>query len=205
MRTAIIRACKSATLLVLAVAWFPAVEAAFTISVAETGGNVVATGSGSLNIDSLAAGAPGSAASFVQANGGSLYVGPTALTAVVPYTGVTGPANFGAGAFTVADSGAGDIAGIDAGNALVVPNGYVSGAALSGSATWNATTFAGLGLTPGTYTWTWGAGANADSLTVQIGPMISAQNVPTLSEWSMVMLSTLLVFATLIAMRRQRS
>jgi hypothetical protein len=192
-------------LLVLALAWIPAVEAAFTITVTETGGNVVATGSGSLNTTSLAVGVPGNAVSFVEANAGSLYIGPTALTAVVDYSGATGPASFGAGVFRIADSGAGDIAGIDAGDTVIVPAAYVSGTPLSGSATWNATTFAGLGLTPGTYTWTWGAGATADSLTVQIGPVAAAQSIPTLSEWGMVVLSILLVFATLLTLRRQRT
>jgi hypothetical protein len=53
---------------------------------------------------------------------------------------------------------------------LSVPMGYVSGAALSDSMTFNNATFASLGLTLGTYEWTWGTGMNADSYTLQIGP-----------------------------------
>jgi len=53
--------------------------------------------------------------------------------------------------------------------ALYVPINYVSGSPLSGTATWSASTFSSLGLTPGTYTWTWGSGANADFATLTIG------------------------------------
>ena len=52
-----------------------------------------------------------------------------------------------------------------------MPSGYVSGANLSETAAYNGATFASLHLTPGTYTWSWGTGANADSFTLQIGPL----------------------------------
>jgi hypothetical protein len=47
-----------------------------------------------------------------------------------------------------------------------VPAGYVSGHALSDTATWDNATFASLGVTPGTYKWTWGTGAHADSAVI---------------------------------------
>ena len=56
----------------------------------------------------------------------------------------------------------GEYAGI-----LSVPTGYVSGTALSDSATYSGTTLATLGVTPGTYVWTWGTGAN-QKFTLQI-------------------------------------
>ncbi len=52
---------------------------------------------------------------------------------------------------------------------MLVPTGYVSGTALSGSSTYDGMTIAGLGLTPGTYTYSSGTGADADSLTVNVG------------------------------------
>src|SRR5205807_10308158 len=68
-----------------------------------------------------------------------------------------------------ASSGSGDTVGTEADCSkdgsncdrfLIVPRGYVSGTALSDSATYNGKTFATLGVTPGTYVWTWGTGAN---------------------------------------------
>ena len=56
--------------------------------------------------------------------------------------------------------GIGDRVGIIRTLGVVVPSGYVSGTALSSSATWNSATVASLGVTPGTYVWSWGAGAN---------------------------------------------
>jgi hypothetical protein len=50
-----------------------------------------------------------------------------------------------------------------------VPTGYVSGAALSNTSTYDNATFASLGVTPGAYVWTWGSGAHIDSFTLVIG------------------------------------
>ena len=43
---------------------------------------------------------------------------------------------------------------------LLVPVGYVSGTALSDSATYNNLTLGAPVVTPGTYVWTWGDGAD---------------------------------------------
>jgi hypothetical protein len=100
-----------------------------------------------------------------------MQTGPTGLLNFDLYGGFTGPASFGSGlALFVANTGSGDFVGINAafGGNLFVPQGYVSGAALSDSMTFNNATFAGLGVTRGTYVWTWGAGAN-QNFTLQIG------------------------------------
>jgi hypothetical protein len=52
---------------------------------------------------------------------------------------------------------------------LVVPVGYVSGNALSNSMTFNNTTVANLGVTPGTYVWRWGTGLENQNFTLVIG------------------------------------
>ena len=89
------------------------------------------------------------------------------------YGPVTGPSSFGSGGGFYASSSSGDWVGIDQYffPKLVVPVGYVSGSSLSTTATWDNASFASLGLTPGTYEWNWGSGADADSLTLQIGPI----------------------------------
>jgi hypothetical protein len=53
---------------------------------------------------------------------------------------------------------------------LAVPQGYMSDTPLSSTATWNNTTIAALGATPGSCSWTWGTGANADSLRLIVTP-----------------------------------
>jgi hypothetical protein len=61
--------------------------------------------------------------------------------------------------------------GLLSSTAIIVPIGYVSGTALSDSATYSGTTLASLGVTPGTYVWTWGTGAN-QNFTLQIRPAV---------------------------------
>jgi len=78
---------------------------------------------------------------------------------------------------------------------LLVPSGYVSGAPLSDSMTFNNATFASLGVTPGTYVWTWGAGAN-QNFTLQIGPAGVPDTGSTLSLLSLASLG-------LVALRRK--
>ena len=60
-----------------------------------------------------------------------------------------------------------------------MPQGYVSGAALSDSMTFNNATFASLGVIPGTYVWTWGTGLPNQNFTLVIGgvafPMAAQQ------------------------------
>jgi hypothetical protein len=139
-----------------------------------SGFDVVATGSGSLDVAGLPTnGAPEGTNSYVIPNQARLLIGPGSLASIQAYKAISGPTSFGStGTFTIASSGTGDEVGVNGsiGN-LFVPAGYVSGNPLSDTSTFNNTTLAGLGVTPGTYTYTWGSGANADSLVIEIGPV----------------------------------
>jgi hypothetical protein len=55
------------------------------------------------------------------------------------------------------------------GGQIFLPQGYVSGTALSDTSTYDKETFASLGLTPGTYEWTWGTGLPNQNFILIIG------------------------------------
>jgi hypothetical protein len=143
----------------------------------EVGGDVVLSGSGTLNTTSL-----GSTQLFFRSSSvvpqdsqfGCGLEGHGPFNCVV-FTGgtITEPSNFGTGGQTLGDSGTGDFFGIGFANStrrLFVPSGYTSGSFISGTTTFNSTTLATIGATPGTYTWSWGSGANASSIILQVGP-----------------------------------
>jgi len=149
----------------------PSAQAAYIVTLEQVGSNVVASGSGTLDLAGLSLIAAGDTSQAGMNPAFALInTGPTSATTVDLYTGITGPTNFGSGFFTPASSGSGDpvdIQGFD--DILVVPGGYVSGS-LSDTATYDGQTFSSLGVTPGTYEWTWGSGADADSFTLDVVP-----------------------------------
>lgn len=191
---------------VAALAFSGGVHAAYTITLTQVGPDVVATGNGSINLTALTQTSVNVAqTTYIQPTTGVVLVGPPG-TNVDAYDGMTGPANFGAGGLTNPTTTSGNKTGWGLGFRLVVPTGYVSGAPLTGGATWNGTTIATLGATPGTYVWTWGVGPTADSLTLQIGPppvVPATASVPTLSEWAMVLLATMLAGVAVLQIRRR--
>jgi hypothetical protein len=157
-------------------------EASFVITVYQAGSNVVATGSGSIDTDGLfyeGADFDGFnlGYAFVTPNyegGGTvglgfteshlyvgLYLGNLVGDLVVPTFGQEGVTSY-------ANTGSGDRVEFTTG-AIIVPIFYESGSPLSEYDTWDSTTIADLGLTPGAYVETWGSGANLDSLTLDIG------------------------------------
>ncbi len=157
---------------VLTLAWTAQANAAMSIYVYESGSNVIAVSSGSVNLTGLnflgsANDAGVSWGSFGL--GSKLVVGPAGVGSTYVYDGSTGPAFLGASSANWADSGSGKTFGFMGSGYVVVDRSYVSGSPMSSTSTWNSKTIAGLGLTPGTYTWTWGSGANADSATLNIG------------------------------------
>lgn len=139
----------------------------------EIGGDVVITGSGSLDLtDTVFETTVQTVASVEPFD--SLVVGPANSTSVEFYTTTftSGPSSYGPGTADIpADFGVGDMFGLDFGpNGLAVPVNYVSGDFLSSSSTYAGHTFESLGMTPGSYTWTWGSGASADSFTLNAIP-----------------------------------
>jgi hypothetical protein len=145
-------------------------QAGYTVTLQQVGPDVVATGSGPVDLTGLfilpASGLGLSSSAQIGPNSGTIFTGVT-RTMNDLYAGGTlsGPMSFGSGGQTFSSSGSGDRVGITfstalAGFELRVPTGYVSGNALSDSATYIGKTFATLGVTPGTYVWTWGPGAN---------------------------------------------
>lgn len=180
-------------------ACFPATaNAAVDISILEVGSNVVATSTGSLNLTGL----------ILQ--GG--YINPQALqgnTAFVAtgmdgtlngYSGFTGPASFGSGGIAFGTGTGSTIFGINGGSfaptvlVFVTPT-YISGSAIASTLSLANSTFASLGLTPGTYRY---VSAN-DTVTVTIGSGVAA--VPEPASWAMMIAG----FAGIgFAMRRRR-
>jgi len=180
--------CKnllSLTLLAIGVTFLFSVQPvqAYTVTLQQVGANVVANGSGAINLTGLTFASGG----FVQTGG----MGPSIALLVVAdgiglsrYTGFSGPSSFGPGITIINDSSdSGDSVGIVGpafflGRSIFLPAGYVSGTALSDSSTYNAATFASLGVTPGTYVWTWGTGLPNQNFTLQIGSLGVPPPVP---------------------------
>ena len=155
----------------------PAVGQVMNMTLLEVGGDVVLSGAGTMNTTSL-----GLTQLFYRTSGvvpqasqfGCGLEGPGPFNSVI-FTGgtITSPSNFGTGGVTNGNLGTGDFFGIGFANSdkrLFVPSGYTSGSFISGTTTFNSTTLATLGATPGTYTWSWGSGANASSIILQVGP-----------------------------------
>ncbi len=166
-------------------------SALFLFTVAQSGANVVVTGSGTLNTTALTLGNTATQNPEVFPGFSVVYSGP-ASSAVQNYTGVTVPASFGSGGSTNATSSSGSFVGVVGfiSDSIYVPTGYVSGTALADTSTYANTTIATLGFTPGTYTDTWGTGtANADSLVVNV--------VPEPSTWALLSLGAGLLSLTL--------
>jgi hypothetical protein len=140
---------------------------AFTITIEQVGPNVVATGTGAIDLTGLSFFNPGSVgtASVWPVTGRISMSSGNADT----YIGFTGPSSFGGGDVALANFFSGDVFAFDL-DTMFLPSGYVSGNPLSDMAIYFTATFASLGVTPGTYEWTWGTGLPNQNVTLQIGP-----------------------------------
>ena len=160
------------------------VRAGLIVDVSQVGANVVATGSGSIDLSVLTQVGTGGSQPLVWAQEGWVFV--RALTSDKVYTGLTGPSSFGTGALTFpSGGGTGDGFGIEASFSsfgaptLYLPETYLSGSVISGSATYDNTTIAALGLAPGTYTYT--ATGVGNTFTVNIGSVPEPSSLTTAS------------------------
>jgi hypothetical protein len=173
-----------ATTLAIVLAWLLSVrpaQAGYTVTLQQVGPDVVATGSGPLDLRGL---------TFVGATTRASGIN-TGFPGGIVTGGTSGPVNvyqgaglnffkrgLGSGGGALANSGSGGLVGMlcliddlgrNLGWNLAVPSGYVSGAFLSDSATYRGKTLATLGLVPFTRVWKWGTGAN-QNFTLQILP-----------------------------------
>jgi hypothetical protein len=183
-----------ATTLAIVLAWLLSVrpaQAGYTVTLQQVGPNVVATGSGRIDLAGLTFFQSTSLNPGISPLGtgsfrthrifAGISTGPTS-SSVDSYLGARGPTSLGNFSAMSASSGSGDMVGIAANSSpfygdevrLSVPKGYVSGTFLSDSATYTGN-FAGI--TPGTYVWKWGRGKNK-KFTVQIEPGVVG-SVPT--------------------------
>ena len=177
-----------ASSLIAACALFGATAAAnaspYVVTIQQVGSDVVATGSGNIDLTGLTSPQSFTFAAVIEASTGLIDLSTGAADL---FNGtISGPTNFGpgTGGFTFASSSSGPIVGFAATDPsplnrdLRIASGYVSDSALSTSTdTFLIATFASLGLTPGTYQWTWGTGAD-QSFTVQIVGTISSVPLP---------------------------
>ena len=129
-------------------------EASVVFDITQVGSNVVITGSGTLDLTGLTYNFSTYAPTEVVPSLNTVLIGP-AGGAVDVWSGFTSsPATLGPGGTTLASSGTGETFGIND-MALDVPGGYTSGESLFGSSTFDNTTIASLGFTPGTYVFSW--------------------------------------------------
>jgi hypothetical protein len=160
----------------------PPAQAGYVVDLTQVGGDVVATGSGAIDLTGLSFGISAGSSSRMAPAEGIIVTGGTGEFDL--FDAITGPGSFGSGGLTFASSGSGDLVGIAVPvGSVAVPTGYVSGSPLSDSATYAGQTFASLGATPGVYEWTWGTGAN-QNFTLDIG----ASPVPEPSTWAMMLI-----------------
>jgi hypothetical protein len=156
-------------------------QAGYVVDLTQEGSNVVATGSGAIDLTGLSFDFTRPVSAFIDPSTGGIFTGPTIpdFKAADVYSGITGPGSFGSGAGRPASSGSGDLVGVV--GALFVPTGYVSGSPLSDTSTYDGQTLATIGATPGKFEWKWGTGPN-QNFTLVIG------EVPEPSTWAMMLL-----------------
>ncbi|MCA9470063.1 MAG: VPLPA-CTERM sorting domain-containing protein [Nitrospira sp.] len=140
--------------------------ASIDIVALESGGDVVITASGSIDLTGLPVfGGAIITGGLVNPVGGSIFLGIAGISDI--YSGGAATTTYGSGPLTESDgdTGLGGTLGTALGR-LYVPAGYVSLDPLNKSSTYDNTTFAALGMDVGSYLWTF---SNGETLSLQIG------------------------------------
>jgi hypothetical protein len=159
-------------------------QAGYVVTLEEVGSNVVASGSGAIDLTGLTFLLNSASQTGMIPSGGAINTGQPGFVNAARYTGFTGPTNFGSGDVTLTSSGSGVIVGIDNNqNLVVVPLGYVSDSLLADTSIYDNATFASLGVTPGTYEWTWGTGADQNfTLQIEATPVPEPESLAILAS-----------------------
>jgi hypothetical protein len=158
---------------------------AFTITITPDGaGNVVASGSGDVNINAGTNAGNNNEVAWMSSAFPFIFTGqPATNLATYSFSNTnTGPTDFGTGSPITATSNTGGMFGftystfspgspID----LFVPNGYTTDTAFTNTSTYTGATLSTLGLSPGTYTWTTGFLNNANTITIIVNDFISPE------------------------------
>ena len=153
-------------------------QGGLVFDVTESGGNVEVDLSGTMNL-SATQGLTGTSghSGFYRAEAGVVGVGVDANVVDVYAVDFGAWLPYGAGGFGTWDVTTGSSVALTTNPNLFVPNGYVSGTSLSGSATKLNASFASLGFTPGSYVTTLTNGANTDTVTINIGAVPEPSSV----------------------------
>jgi VPDSG-CTERM motif len=176
-------------------------KANYIVTLQQVGSDVVATGSGAIDLTGLTFRFPAALSPLIIPSSPSpgIITGASSGNGAEWMGTISGPANFGSGGLKAADSGVGQLAGVSTSpslNVVFVPLGYANDTLLSDSATYSNTTFSMLGVDTGTYEWMWGTGTDQNFTLQILGPT----NVPDAGSTL-----SLLGFASLglVALRRK--
>lgn len=171
----------SAALFAGAIPSATAADATVTVSITQSGPDVVATASGVLDLTGLSSAGGFNTGGIIDPH--LAFVALGAFGTVDLYLGLSGPSQFGSGGSTTTLTSAGSTFGLGGSNSTIfVPAGYVSGSPISSTTTFLAATLASLGLTPGQYIYS----TPNDSVIVNVSSATSG--VPEPSTWAMMLM-----------------
>jgi hypothetical protein len=154
----------------------------YVVKMVQQGSNVVATGSGAINLSGLDYNSTQLHYPYILPSLGLISTGGVAGSLVasdlyVTDSAVSGPSSFGSGGYSAPGASNGDLVDFSYDitiGLIYLPSGYASESILSNSTTWENANFASLGVTPGTYVWTWGTGAEQSFTLDIVAPTVAA-------------------------------